>query len=348
MAYGEAKVYSDGSHYIAIPHTTRNVKRRYIPEEEAIEVKGEKTHEQDIAIEADESTLPDFESVPFELEEIEIMEEIFPESEPPPPHPLLPRRATRKELFEEAYKKNIDLPRRKRKRAIYDSLRQYFDSRKECELFVEHHMERKARNLICRRIRMTRKANLADFNYFCTFTYDNNLHTEESFKKKLKTAFRHFCSRKGWTYMGVWERSPEKKRLHFHGLFHIPDGSMPEMCIARNDYSFSTHKRQTINQNTYFLTRFGRNDFEPIYDQSRMNDATAYLMKYMEKSGERVVYSKGLPQYFITDILEEDVITSIGQEDGKLLLYDDFTCWDEGVYVGVVSPDVIKQLRKSN
>ena len=195
---------------------------------------------------------------------------------------------------------------------------------------------------------MTRKANLADFNYFCTFTYDSNLHDEESFKKKLKTAFRHFCNRKGWKYMGVWERSPEKKRLHFHGVFYIPEGSMPEMCIERNDYSFKTHKRQTINQNTYFLTRFGRNDFEPINDKTRMGEAMAYLMKYMEKTGERVVSSKGLPQYFISDIISDDVITEIGVEQTKLLLYDDFTCWDEGVYVGVVSPDTIKQLRTCN
>ena len=187
-------------------------------------------------------------------------------------------------------------------------MRPYFKTDKDCENFVTAHMERKQRNLICRRIRMTRKANLADFNYFCTFTYDSKIHDEDSFKKKLKTALRHLCSRKGWKYMGVWERSPEKKRLHFHGIFHIPEGSMPEMCIERNDYSFSTHKRQTINQNTYFLTRFGRNDFEPIYEQSRMNDATAYLMKYMEKSREKVVYSKGLPQFFITDVMDEDVI----------------------------------------
>jgi hypothetical protein len=79
-----------------------------------------------------------------------------------------------------------------------------------------------------------------------------------------------------------------------------------------------------------------------------MNDATAYLMKYMEKSGEKIVYSKGLPQFFYSDILEDDVITRIGIEENKLLLYDDFNCFDEGVYVGVVSPDTIKLLRKSN
>ena len=35
MAYGESKVYFDGSHYIAIPHTTRpSRKRKQLPEEE--------------------------------------------------------------------------------------------------------------------------------------------------------------------------------------------------------------------------------------------------------------------------------------------------------------------------
>ena len=350
MIYGESKVYFDGSHYIAIPHTTRPSRKRYLVEEETVEVKDTKqvNKEQSECIETEQdSTLSDIESVPFEMEEIKVEEEIFPQSEPPPVSPP-PRRATRKELFEEAYKENIEKPRRQRQKAIYHALRPYFDTDERCEIYVRVNMERKQRNLISRRIRMTRKANLADFNYFCTFTYDSNLHDEESFKKKLKTAFRHFCNRKGWKYMGVWERSPEKKRLHFHGVFYIPEGSMPEMCIERNDYSFKTHKRQTINQNTYFLTRFGRNDFEPINDKTRMGEAMAYLMKYMEKSGERVVSSKGLPQYFISDIISDDVITEIGVEQTKLLLYDDFTCWDEGVYVGVVSPDTIKQLRTCN
>ena len=55
-----------------------------------------------------------------------------------------------------------------------------------------------------------------------------------------------------------------------------------------------------------------------------LGEAVAYLTKYMEKTGEKIVYSKGLPQYFISDILDEDVVCTIGQEDGKLLLYDNF------------------------
>ena len=148
--------------------------------------------------------------------------------------------------------------------------------------------------------------------------------------------------------MGVWERSPEKKRLHFHGVFEISEGTMPEMCIERNDYSFSAHKRKTINQNTYFLKRFGRNDFEPITDNNRMGEAMAYLMKYIEKSGEKIVSSKNLPQFFISDIMDDDILTHIGQDDSKLLLYDDFSCWDEGVFMGKVSPSVIRKLRHAN
>ena len=42
MSYEEAKVYFDGSHYIAIPHTERPKKKRLKPVEDIIEVVQEK------------------------------------------------------------------------------------------------------------------------------------------------------------------------------------------------------------------------------------------------------------------------------------------------------------------
>ena len=42
------------------------------------------------------------------------------------------------------------------------------------------------------------------------------------------------------------------------------------------------------------------------------------------------------------------IVCNIGSEEAKLLLYDDFSCYDHGVFVGQVSSDVIKQLRKAN
>ena len=347
MAYGEAKVYHDGSHYIAIPHTTRPSKKRYKPEEETVEVKEEQTEDKDnMDIEPDSSLL-DLESGLLELEEIEVDEEIFPESEPPP-SVNIPRRATRKELFDEYYRESMDLKRNARKRFLIDKMRPYFDDEGDTKTYVEVNLERKYRNLVTRRIRLTRKLNLQEFNYFCTFTYDSKLHAEDSFKKKLKNTFSNFAKRKGWKYAGVWERSPEKKRLHFHGLFYIPEGTMPGMFIQVEDYNFNTKRRQVTNQSIYFNERFGRSDFEPIETQVGMNDAVGYIMKYIEKTGEKIVYAKGMPTFFITDILDDDVITTMGMEDKKLLLYDKFSCFDEGCYVGEVSPAVIKQLRTCN
>lgn len=164
----------------------------------------------------------------------------------------------------------------------------------------------------------------------------------------MSTCLRHFSSRREWRYVGAWERSPEKQRVHFHGIFFIPETAMPGRLEELNDYSFNSHKRQIIMQNTYFNERFGRNDFSPIDTERDIGSAVAYLMKYIGKSGERLVYSRGLPTYFVSDIMDKDVICTIGQEDRKLLLSDGFECWDEGCFVGKVSTETIRLLRKSN
>lgn len=148
--------------------------------------------------------------------------------------------------------------------------------------------------------------------------------------------------------MGVWERAPKTNRLHFHGLFYVPDISTLEIKIIK-DYDTISHKMQESNQSEYFNKRFGRSDFKEIDEnEKKLGNALAYLMKYIEKTGEKIVYSKGLPQYFISDILSEDIVCTIGQEDKKLLLFDDFMCLDEGCYMGNVSPEVIEQMRKCN
>lgn len=259
------------------------------------------------------------------------------------------RQMTKKELFDELYGRYIDLPKRERKLEIMYGMEPYFDTVEELKWYVDLGVDRKARNLRERRIRMIRKAYLAGINYFCTFTYDDKKHTEDSFRKGLQTCLRNLCYRKGWKYMGVWERSPENKRLHFHGLFAIPENAMVGMLFEKTDYSLKTHKMQTTVQNTYFNENFGRSDFEQILPtENTLENELAYLMKYIEKDGEKIVYSKGLYQYFLSDIMDEDIVSTIGQEDKKLLLFDDFNCWDDGLYMGRVSREVIAQMRKSN
>ena len=350
MSYGETKVYFDGSHYIAIPHTERPTKKRPKPIEETITVIQENDEgsangnltEPSVSLEQTDNN--------FEVLTNENLEEKTQiETKNSEKLSKNTKKMTKKEYFNELYMKFIDLPKRKRREKIIDEMRKYFPKLEYCENFVDVNLERKQRNLICRRVRMCRKANLAGFNYFCTFTYDDKKHTEHTFKKKLKTAFRHLCERRKWKYMGVWERAPKTNRLHFHGLFYIPNNSIPGTLNTIKDYDTISHKMQTSIQSSYFNERFGRSDFKEIDEQERrLGNALAYLMKYIEKTGEKIVYSKGLPQYFISDIMDDDIVCTIGQEDKKLLLFDDFNCWDEGVLMGKVSPETIEQMRKCN
>ena len=252
----------------------------------------------------------------------------------------------KKEAFEKAYKEIRGKWKKKADKLVAE-LAPHFESEEKATEYVMANLERKKRNFTVRCTRLARKINIGEWNYFCTFTYDDKKHTEESFKKKLQNCFKKMCYRKGWAYIGVWERSPKNNRLHFHGLFNIPENAMVGDLTEHRDYSTKARKMQTTMQNTYFNERFGRSDFKPL-DTRELDDAKAYLMKYIEKSGERIVCSKNTFTYFYSDILEDDVVCTIGQEDRKLLLFDDFSCFNDGVYIGNVSRETIKQMRKTN
>ena len=346
MPYPKCKIYSDGGHYIAIPRTTRPYRPRKKPKEEVIAVTEEVAEE--VQQPAAEQSAPSTEDALMPLEETvsdtadctEIADTLSEKT-------TANRLMTKKELFEELYARYQSLPRYKRKAAILKRMRPCFKTEEEVKTYIEVNMQRKLRNLISRRIRMMRKVNLQDFNFFVTLTYNSELHTEESFKAGVESCLRNFCNRRGWKYIGVWERSPKKKRLHFHGIFYIPEGTIPGRMLDMEDYNFRTRRRQVTHQNTYFNEKFGRSDFEPL-DMQNIGSAIAYIVKYLEKTGEKIVYSKGLPQYFVSDVMDEDVVCPFGLEDKKLLLYDDFLCWDEGVLVGAVSKAVISQMPKAN
>lgn len=305
MPYERAKVYFDGSHYIAIPHTSgmRKIKRKV----------NIGTHNETNVKESEVTT---------------------------------DNKVDLKQEFNRIYKENVLEKKRIKKEKCIEGLLPLMDE-KEVTQFVDEQFERKQRNLIERRKRMVRKANLHTFNYFCTFTYDSAKLSEEQFKTKLRNCLRNLCSRKGWQYMGVWERS-QTGRLHFHGLFDIPQHI--GMMVTVKDYSTTSHKMQETLQNTYFSERFGRNDFHQLDTQDirSKNECIRYLLKYIKKTEERIAYSHGLSTYFVSDITEEDVLCTCGVDDRKLVLADNFICWREWEYIGKVSQEVIKQMPKCN
>ena len=325
MPYSQVKVYSDGSHYIGIPYIPDpRAKNRRPRHEEVIEVK----------------ELSEEDTVPADNAAITEQMEQNPDDAQEKSAPPAVRQMTRKELFDELYMRTFDMKKRERKSYIVKQMLPYFKDGSSCCAFVERNFERS------RRTRLWRKINHQRFNYFVTFTYADDKMTEEEFAKKLLNTLYHFSNRKGWLYIGAWERGGETNRLHFHGLFYIPEGTLSgEMEILRD---FDTRKRrmQTVQQNTFFAKRFGRNEFRPINHVSEMPQAVQYLVKYIEKSGGKLIYSRGLYQYFVTDIMDEDIVCPYGLEDRKILLFDSFGCWIEGEYIGQVSPEVIAMLPK--
>ena len=220
------------------------------------------------------------------------------------------------------------------------------EQRKE---YVERNNERKKTNAIRRKVRLSKKVNLQrEWSYFCTFTFSDELHTEESFRKSLRNTLKHLVNRKGWKHIGVWERGGETGRLHFHGILYIPPNGMVGEIVETKDYNTKDHHMQTVHQNTYFFERYGRNDFQPLGSPEEVQHSLGYLMKYIEKSGERLIYGGKLPTYFESDVMDEDILAPYGIDDRKAILADDFTCIADGEVIGKVSPEVIAKMPKVN
>ena len=297
MSYHNAKVYSDGSHHIAILPQS-NTQR-----------KSEKK------------------SKVSTVEEIEL-----------------------KEKFEQAYAEAKSKGYKQKSKEILDIVASNFENEEKAEDFVNVNMERKKRNKIERDKRLSRKLYTNEWNYFVTLTYDDKLHTEESFMKGIQDFLKHAVYRKKWKYIGVWERGNKTNRLHFHGIFYIPEEQMIGELFEKRDYDLRSHKMRTTIQNTHLNKRFGRSDFEKITHRDVLQSSLAYMKKYITKQGGKLIVSKNVPTYYITDIMEEDIACKYNdkEEDTRVVLFDNSKCFNEGVYVGELCAETKEKLKKAN
>lgn len=251
--------------------------------------------------------------------------------------------------FEQRFEK-VKGGRKSRKAKLLLEFAPMFKDEGEAEQFVEEHFNRLSRNRWERYKRMIRRGYTNRWNYFCTYTYDSEKHTEETFRKSLMNTLYHLSSRRGWRYMGAWERGELGQRLHFHALTYIPENGMPGELEEHEDYSTKRHKREKSIQNSYFNERFGRSDFSAITNRQQVADSIKYMLKYIAKNDEKIVYSRGMKTYFVSDVLDEDILCRMGDEEHgfKYILADDFTCISEGEIMGRVSSEVIEKMPKSN
>lgn len=252
-----------------------------------------------------------------------------------------------KQRFEQAFEESRELPKKERKEYIREVMQDCFDNSQETANFVQKEIERMRTNSNKRKTRLYRKVYLQEWNYFVTITYDDKLLNEDTFRIKLRNTLKHLVSRKGWKYIGVFERSPNK-RLHFHAIMYIPENALIGTLEKVTDYDTRKHRRQTTYQNTHFLKQFGRNDFQALGRREEILFTVRYLLKYIEKSNEKLIYGGKLPTYFIADIDDEDIVCPIGNGDKKALLFDDFTLWDDWCLVGKVNSENISKMPKAN
>ena len=147
MVYKKAKIYSDGSHYIAIPHTTRWTKPRLKKQEKEITVdenlKPVEDKQEPVTITTPKgAVLTQVEFVDGEL--VPVMQTVKAKG----------TKTTKKQVFERLYKANSGLKRKLLRLKIIDGIKGLFKDLKSAENYVNDNLERKKRNLICRRTRM--------------------------------------------------------------------------------------------------------------------------------------------------------------------------------------------------
>ena len=205
--------------------------------------------------------------------------------------------------------------------------------------YIADKIKRKLNNLLHRKKRFRRKANLNNWNYFVTFTYDDSKfengtveERENCFKKKLRKCLSNLHTRRGWKYMGVFERAPETGRLHFHGLVYVPLGEMLGTLTEIQDYDTVNHRIQTRNQNSFFADNFGINDFcEVSTEEMKNGNRTEYILKYIGKTNERIFYSRGIPTEICKVIDGDDIITEMQDFGTKYILFDDVISWERDI-----------------
>lgn len=336
----KCKVYSDGSHYIAIRPTEgySGPRRKPPPEEPIIVEEAAPSDVQNAVVEecagpqGQEQTCGD---MPEQTQSETVKERHI---------------STRADEFLKWYRESYGMRKKEQYAFIASKLAPYFESDEALHKYLDYKMECKRRSETARRIRCQRRAALHELSYFATFTYDDKKATEKEFEKRLLTALSNLASRKGWKYMGTWERGGDTDRLHFHAVLYIPEGKMVGKLELKRDYDVKKKRMVERMENSFFWDRFGRNKFELIDGTAlTIGTAVSYIIKYIEKSGGRIICSKGLRTFIETDIDNDDVVAQLREDDDKkYLLFDDFKVYKDGKELGAVTPGVLAQAKTVN
>ena len=109
---------------------------------------------------------------------------------------------------------------------------------------------------------------------------------------------------------------------------------MVGVLTKKRDYSMKTGMLEETFSNSFFERKFGRNDFEELnVMEMKSGEAVGYLLKYLRKTGERVIYSRGIPTE-IEKRLDESVFAAAFENDNacRQVLFDNVIEWKRDIY----------------
>lgn len=176
-----------------------------------------------------------------------------------------------------------------------------------------------------RKVRFERKIDSNVWNYFVTFTYDDEKETEEGFVKRLRRVLSNLSSRNNWRYIGVKERGEKTGRVHFHFIMYVPQGELVGEFFTDHKYSIKRRRMEYFTNNSFFNDRFGQSQWQSITDEDVRNKRVrGYLLKYIKKTDDRLIFSRHTPSEVEMDIdLDKDVVMFFRQYAVKCVLNPD-------------------------
>lgn len=248
------------------------------------------------------------------------------------------RRKSTKDPLYEIFKNYLQDARREKipKKEILSYIEnRAFNERDVSEWFTEEELKayyKKALNAEHKRIkRYRRMINFNTWNWFVTFTYDDKKETEEGFVKRIRKVLSNNVTRNGWRYIGVRERGSESDRVHYHFIMYIPPGNMIGELFADKAYSTKRKSWQYFTNNTYFQKRFGQSYWQAITAEDLHGNGIAkYLLKYINKSGEKLIYSRHIPYEMIMPIDMNRDVLMVFFHYGRKCILNDFLFMDYG------------------
>ena len=132
--------------------------------------------------------------------------------------------------------------------------------------------------------------------------------------------------------MGVFEYGEANGAIYFHALIYVPEGEMVGDIVAVSEYSKKRGERYTRYGNTFFDDAFGKSDFQDVNPVLLKRGGTSrYLVKYITKTGEKIVYSRGIPAEICKELSDNDVVGTYLDFVTKYVLWDDVLDWERDI-----------------